>query len=186
MACIAWRLACMHWSRGLCPARIPTSWGGRLAGGAEGAARQLEVLAGDRLQLQEAVDQVGGQEQRLRHQLRPARGPTQAGDAILLHAAAGGCAGSRRRPRGPYYQRTADGQLHRRPHLELEVHLNQPVDQDGAHLVVDVRLRGRPRQRRAGRPRRQASKLPHTHGPAPAAACSPGPRGTAAPRAGSR
>lgn len=24
--------------------------------------------------------------------------------------------------------------------LELEVHLNEPVDEDGAHLIVDVRL----------------------------------------------
>ena len=27
-------------------------------------------------------------------------------------------------------------------HLELQVHLHQPVDQNGAHLVVDVRLCG--------------------------------------------
>ena len=37
-----------------------------------GKAHQLEVLARDRLELQEAVDQVGGQKQRLRHQLRVA------------------------------------------------------------------------------------------------------------------
>ena len=28
-------------------------------------------------------------------------------------------------------------------HLELQVDLDEPVDQDGAHLVVDVRLRSR-------------------------------------------
>jgi hypothetical protein len=53
---------------------------------------QLQVLARDGVEGQEAVDDVGGEEQRL-----------------------GG-------------------------ELELEVHLHQPVHQDGAHLVVDVRL----------------------------------------------
>ena len=39
---------------------------------ARGCAHQLEVLTRDRLKLQEAVDQVGGKEERLRHQLRAA------------------------------------------------------------------------------------------------------------------
>ena len=39
---------------------------------AEDYAHQLEVLTRDRLELQEAVDQVSSQEKRLRHQLRAA------------------------------------------------------------------------------------------------------------------
>ncbi len=56
-------------------------------------AHQLQVLARDLLALEEAVDQVDGEAQRLGHE------------------------------------------------LELEVHLDEPVDQDCAHALVDVRLR---------------------------------------------
>lgn len=32
---------------------------------------------------------------------------------------------------------------HKRPaHFELEVHLDQPVDEDAAHLLVDLGLQG--------------------------------------------
>ena len=52
----------------------------------------LEVLPGHNLLGEEAIDEVVGEEERLRHE------------------------------------------------LELQVHFDEPIDQDGAHLVVDVRL----------------------------------------------
>ena len=154
-------------------------------GHAAAAAHQLQILARDALELEEAVDQVGGQVQRLRHELegghdtqkaqlavprawhrrRPACGfglseegtPRLVTAAVRLLAADAGLRG-RGEARG-----------RERAHLELQVHLHQPVDQDGAHLVVDVSLQEGARQDERAPPRRAPHGAVLTEAQSPAA-----------------
>jgi hypothetical protein len=91
---------------------------------------QLQVLARDLAHCQVAVDEVDGQEQRLGHQLQqPGSNTAVRVSEQWLHGATHSAAACCEQ----------EGSCCR-AYLELEVHLHQPVDEDGAHLLVDVRL----------------------------------------------